>query len=362
MSTTIFLVIAAAVLVFIVIFQIAKASEYVSVLKGEENARKQNNKINGVLLLGFMVLGFIGVWYCNKLLYKTTLFPQGSASVEGEEIDTMFMLTTAVTGLVFVITQFLLFYFAWKYQEKEGRKAFYFPHNNKLELIWTVIPAIFLTVLVVFGLRFWFRITDDAPKGSLEVEIVGKQFGWIMRYPGKDKKFGKTYFRTIDDANSNSLGQVWANDETLKLTADPANFDDVVTTTTMYVVKGRPVKLIIGSRDVIHDVGLNHFRLKMDAVPGIPTLLWFTPKYTTKEMKERTGNPDFVYEISCDQMCGNGHYSMRGVIEVVTQEEFDVWMAKQKPNYYAAFPDKDPASKTPAAAADTTKAVVAVVK
>jgi cytochrome c oxidase subunit II len=121
----------------------------------------------------------------------------------------------------------------------------------------------------------------------------------------------------------------------------------------MYVVKGRPVKLIIGSRDVIHDVGLNHFRLKMDAVPGIPTTLWFTPKYTTKEMKERTGNPDFVYEISCDQMCGNGHYSMKGIVEVVTQEEFDIWLAKQTPNYLVANPDKAP--KAPVAA-DTTKA------
>jgi cytochrome c oxidase subunit 2 len=358
MSTTTYLVIAAAVLVFIVIFQISKASEYVSVLKGEENARKQNNRINGFLLLGFMVLGFIGVWYCNKMLYGSTLFPQGSASVEGEKIDEMFMMTTAVTGLVFVITQFLLFYFAWKYQEKEGRKAFFFPHNTKLELIWTVIPAIFLTVLVVFGLRFWFRITSDAPKGALEVEIVGKQFGWMMRYPGKDKAFGKTYFKVISDENSNPFGQIWENNDSLKLKADASNFDDVVTTTTMYIVKDRPVKLIIGSRDVIHDVGLNHFRLKMDAVPGIPTTLWFTPKYTTKEMKERTGNPNFAFEISCDQMCGNGHYSMRGVIEVVTQEEFDVWMAKQKPNYYVAFPEKDPAAVKPAV---DTMAVVPVV-
>ena len=90
---------------------------------------------------------------------------------------------------------------------------------------------------------------------------------------------------------------------------------------------------------------LPHFRLKMDAVPGTPTTLWFTPKYTTKEMKEKTGNPNFQYEISCDQMCGNGHYSMKGVIEVVTQAEFDVWMAQQKPNYYAAFPDKDPSNQ-----------------
>ena len=359
MTTTTYLILAGVVLLFIVIFQIAKASEYVSILNGEDKANKQSNRINGFLLLGFMILGFLGVWWCNKQLYGSTLFPQGSASVEGEKIDEMFMLTTAVTGLVFLITQFLLFYFAWKYQHKEGRKVFYFPHNNKLELIWTVVPAIFLTVLVVFGLRFWFRITSDAPKESMTVEIIGKQFGWIMRYPGKDNTFGKTYFKVISDEANNSLGQIWEDNETLKLKADPANYDDVVTTQTMYIVKGRPVKLIIGSRDVIHDVGLNHFRLKMDAVPGIPTTLWFTPKYTTKEMKQRTGNPDFVYEISCDQMCGNGHYSMKGIIEVVTQEEFDAWIGKQKPNYYVAFPDKDPSNK--ATATDSTATKIAAV-
>jgi cytochrome c oxidase subunit 2 len=128
---------------------------------------------------------------------------------------------------------------------------------------------------------------------------------------------------------------------------------------TVYLIKGKPVKFILGSRDVIHDVGLSHFRLKMDAVPGIPTTMWFTPKYTTKEMKEITGNPNFVYEISCDQLCGNGHYSMKGVIEVVDQEEFDAIMAKQKPYYYTAFPEKDPSAV--AAPADTT-VVAAVVK
>jgi cytochrome c oxidase subunit 2 len=360
MSTTTYLVIAAAVLIFIVIFQITKASEYVSVLKGENSSRKQSNRINGFMLLGFMIVGFIGVWFCNKELYGSTLFPHGSASVEGEKIDQMFMITTAVTGIIFILTQFLLFFFAWKYQEKEGRKAVFFAHSTKLELIWTAIPAIALTVLVVFGLKFWFRITSDAPKGALEVEIVGKQFGWTMRYPGRDKNFGRTFFKVISDEKSNSLGQIWEDNAALKLKADPANFDDVVTTQTMYIVKDRPVKLIINSRDVIHDVGLPHFRLKMDAVPGIPTTIWFTPRYTTKEMKERTGNPDFVYEISCDQMCGNGHYSMKGIIEVVTQEEFDMWMAKQKPNYYVAFPDKDPSNK-PAADTTTKPAVVAAV-
>jgi cytochrome c oxidase subunit 2 len=145
--------VAITAMIFIVIFQIAKASEYVSVLKGEEKSRKQNNKINAFLMIAFLILGFIGAWYCNELYFGKTLFPQGSASVEGEKIDEMLYITIAVTGVVFLITQTLLFWFAFKYQEQEGKKAFYFPHNTKLELIWTTVPAIFLTVLVVFGLK-----------------------------------------------------------------------------------------------------------------------------------------------------------------------------------------------------------------
>lgn len=113
-----FLLVALGALVFVVIFQIAKASEYVSVLKGEEKTRRQNNRINAFLLLGMLVFGLIGAWYCNELYYGKTLFPQGSASKEGEGWDFMFMLTTAITGFVFVITQVLLFWFSFKYQEK----------------------------------------------------------------------------------------------------------------------------------------------------------------------------------------------------------------------------------------------------
>jgi len=342
-----FLTIAVVVLIFVVIFQIAKASEYVSVLKGEEVSRKQNNKINGLLMVVFLVLGLVGVWYCNELLYDKTLLVQDAASVEGARVDSMLWVTLAVTGIVFIATQVILFVFAYKYQEDTNRKVVFFAHSTKLELIWTVIPAIALTVLVVIGLRNWFLFTGEPPKNAMVVEVTGKQFGWIYRYPGKDGSFGKKYYKNIDNA-SNSLGLIW-DDELAQ--------DDIVMEQTVYLIKGKPVKLILGSRDVIHDVGLSHFRLKMDAVPGIPTTMWFTPKYTTKEMKELTGNPNFVYEISCDQMCGNGHYSMKGVIEVVDQEEFDAIMAKQKPYYYSAFPEKDPS----AAPADTT-VVAAVVK
>jgi cytochrome c oxidase subunit 2 len=336
---SLYLSIAIIALIFVVIFQIAKASEYVSILKGEENSRKQNNKINGFLMLAFLVLGFIGVYVCNEYLFDKTLLAQEAASIQGEKVDQMLWITIAITGIVFIATQFLLFWFSYKYQENENRKVFFFAHSTKLELIWTAIPAITLTVLVIFGLRNWFFFTGEPPKNAMVVEVTGKQFGWIFRYPGKDAVFGKKYYRNIDPA-TNSVGIIWD---------DKFSQDDILTEQTMYVVKGQPVKLVIGSRDVIHDVGLSHFRLKMDAVPGIPTTMWFTPKFTTKEMREKTGNPNFTYEISCDQMCGNGHYSMKGIIEVVEQDEYDLWMAKQKAQYLVAFPDKDPEEAAKAA-------------
>ena len=352
-----YLTIAVIVLIFVVIFQIAKASEYVSLLKGESVSRKQNNKVNGFLMIVFLVLGLVGVWYCNELYFGKTLLVHPAASNHGEKVDSMLWWTLGVTGVVFIATQILLFWFAYKYQENENRKVYYFPHSNFLEMLLTVVPAIVLTGLVIYGLRNWFSFTGEAPNNAMVVEVTGKQFGWIFRYPGKDATFGKKYFKAIDAA-TNTIGLVWKDDATLNLKADPATLDDIVTEQTVYIVKDKPVKFIIGSRDVIHDVGLPHFRLKMDAVPGTPTTLWFTPKYTTKEMKEITKNPNFQYEISCDQMCGNGHYSMKGVVEVVTQEEYDAWIAKQKPYYFSAFPDADPANKK-LPASDTTKAATA---
>jgi cytochrome c oxidase subunit 2 len=352
---TTFFIVAVVVLVFLVIFQIAKASEYVAVLKGEKRALRQNNKINGFFMIAFLIAGLIGVYLCNEALVGKTLLVHDSASVEGEKVDEMLNVTLVITGAVFIITQILLFWFAYKYQESDKRKAYYFPHNNTMEIVWTVVPAIALTILVVIGLRNWFSFTGEAPKNALVVEVTGKQFGWIFRYPGDDGVFGKKYYRMIDDAN-NYLGLNWRDSAEYKIKDDPATHDDIVLQQTVYIVKNKPVKFIIGSRDVVHDVGLSWFRLKMDAVPGTPTTLWFTPKYTTKEMIERTGNENFQYEISCDQMCGNGHYSMKGVIQVVTQAEFDAWMAKQKPAYLAAYPERDPANQKQATpVADTTK-------
>jgi cytochrome c oxidase subunit II len=328
---------------FVITFQIAKASEYVGILKGEKKNNEQNNRINGFLMIVFLVLGLIGVFWCHEL-FKGKILGK-AASDHGEKIDQMLFITIVITGIVFFITQILLFWFSYKYQYTEKRKSFYFPHNNKLEVIWTVVPAIALTVLVGFGLMYWFQITGEAPKNAMQVEVTGKQFNWIFRYPGKDNVFGNKYYKNISDAENNSLGMLWD---------DPKSHDDIVVSNTMYLVVNQPVKMIINSRDVIHDVGLAAFRMKMDAVPGTPTTMWFTPKYTTEEMKKMTNNPDFEYEISCDQMCGRGHFSMKGVIQVVTPEEFVLWRAKQVPNYAQVMKDK-----MPAAGADSAKTTAA---
>jgi cytochrome c oxidase subunit 2 len=344
------------VLASVLIFQISKASEYVSVLKGEEKSFKQTNRINAFLFILFMVLGLFGAWWCNELLYDRTLLAQPAASDHGEKIDFMLWLTIIVTGVVFLLTQVLLFWFAFKYQYSEKRTSYFFPHNNKLELLWTVVPAIFLTILVGFGLFYWFKITGDAPKDAQIVEITGKQFNWMMRYPGKDNVLGRKNYRLTDASSGNALGVDWE---------DGASHDDVEAS-EMHLVVGKPVQLVINAQDVIHDVGLVHFRLKMDAVPGIPTTLWFTPKYTTEQMKKITGNKDFVYEISCDQICGSGHYSMRGVIVVETQEEYDAWMASKKPQYITvkegAAPAAPVADSTAAAATATMSKPLAQLK
>jgi cytochrome c oxidase subunit II len=352
MSTTWILV--AFILGFVIVFQIAKASEYVAILRGEERTRRESNRINAFLLLAFLIVGLWGVYYCNEKL-KDKILPEASSN-HGERIDTMIWITLGITFFVFVVTQVLLFWFCYKYQEQPERKAFYYPHNNKLEMIWTVIPAITLTVLVGFGLYYWFQITGEAPKDAQVVEVTGSQFKWEFRYPGKDGKLGRKYFKDINETKANPLGQIWS---------DPDNHDDIVGSQEMHLIVGKPVKLVIYAKDVIHDVGLAHFRMKMDAVPGQPTTMWFTPKYTTRQMREKYGQ-DFNYEISCDQMCGSGHYGMRGVVIVESEAEHKVFLAKMTPQYVtangggantAAAPAAGAATATPAA--DSTAAAPA---
>ncbi|MBK7692725.1 MAG: cytochrome c oxidase subunit II [Bacteroidetes bacterium] len=336
-------------LIFVVLYQVARSSEMVARIQGEEIFDKRRNKILAYSMLVLMVAFFVGIYACHQ--YMMPLMAPIAASDHGKNYDFMFFVTLVVTGIIFVLTQILLFWFAFKYQRTGDKVPFHFAHSTKLELVWTTIPAIAMAVLVAIGLKAWFTMTSDAPKGAMQIEIIGKQFNWISRYPGPDGVLGKRYFTNINDQD-NILGLDWK---------DQKNMDDIIVPNgEIRLVKDKPVELIIGSRDVIHDVGLTHFRMKMDAVPGITSRLWFTPTITTREMKEITGNENFVYEISCDQMCGVGHYSMRAVIIVETQAEHDAWLAKQQ-SYYA----QNHAPATPAAEApkvDSSKNITMNIK
>lgn len=339
------IIFALTTLVFIAIYQIAKATEHASILRGKEGEQYiSTNKLMAWLMLIVFILGMYGVYKCHYDMMELMLPTSIPASDHGEKYESMLKWTVYITGSVFIVTQALLFIFIFKYKDTGKRKAFFYPHNNNLEIFWTVVPAIVLVILVVIGLRNWVNMTSDAPQGATVVEITGKQFNWIIRYPGADGVFGKTDFRRINDAN-NPLGLVWD---------DPASKDDIIVQNgEMRLVVNQPVHLIIRSRDVIHNVGLPHFRMKMDAVPGIITSMWFTPKYTSAEMAKLTNMPDFVYEISCDQMCGKGHYSMRGTVIVESQQEYENWMKEQK-SYYVAESGQVQPAETPATPAPMT--------
>lgn len=340
---------ALVILVFIVIYQIARASEYVNIIRGEEETvSKKTNKFLAASLLIIFFLGMWGVYKCHE--YLAPLYLPESASTQGLAYESMLMTTLVITGAVFVITNFLLFWFSYKYQAKDGRKPLFYSHNNKLEVVWTTIPALTLMVLVAIGLKNWNNMTGKAPEDAMKVQVVGKQFNFIIRYPGKDGVFGKTNFRQINDVN-NVLGLDWN---------DPASKDDIIIENgEIHLINGQNVQFIINSRDVLHNLALPHFRMKMDAVPGITTTLWLTPRISTKKMKEITGNPDFVYEIPCSEMCGKGHYAMKGsVIVEENKADFDKWIAGQKSYWDTHFGPKEetPATATPAASDSTTVA------
>ncbi|GDX51929.1 cytochrome c oxidase subunit II [Bacteroidota bacterium] len=335
---TTYLVIAALLLIGMLVVQISKANEYINTLRGED-AELDTDKINGVLWLIFTILFLVGIVWSTW--YFSPLFLPESASEHGHWIDTMFNITLILTGIVFVLTQAALGWFAWKYHGKKGKLGFYYPENNKLEMIWTVVPAIALTILVVVGLYYWFRITGPASADARVVEITGKQFNWLVRYPGPDGKLGTNNWKLIDETNA--VGIDFNNKDGL---------DDVMPTELHFEVN-KPYLLKIGARDVIHDVGLPHFRIHMDAMPGLPTHFKFTPTITTDEMKKKTNNPNFDYELCCDYLCGKGHSAMKMMVYVDTKEQYQAWLQKQKSFYETAIKGTDEEKKFKVAATGT---------
>lgn len=310
-------------------------------------ANWDRNKVNGLLMLVFITFGTIAAVWGTMLYNDQYILIHNPASDHGVEIDNLFYMTATITGLVCFLTNALLFYFAYKYSGREGKKAAYYPENNKLEIIWTAVPAAVIALLVLFGMNTWWKITGDAPADRIEIELTGKQFSWDIRYPGLDNKFGVVTWDSINDAANNSYGYHFTSDK---------NGQDDFNPQEIYLPVGKPVKVLIRARDVLHCASMPHFRLKMDAVPGMTTSFWFTPLITTDSMRRVRNNPKFVYELACQEICGGGHWNMRRVIHVVTQAEYGKWVASQKPSYLAWKEANSPKVEMPAAPkADTTQ-------
>ena len=263
----------------------------------------------GLVLL--IVIWLITLASTYFFVAKTWWLPTG-ASAAAPLIDRHFTVTFILMGIVFVAAQLSLGFLVWKYRDRgSSSKAVYSHGNTTLEVLWTVLTAVLFIGLNLMSSSIWaserFR---PAEPGALQVEVTGMQFAWYFRYAGPDGKFGATKPELIDPSagGESALGLD---------TSDPAAKDDVVTG-TMYVPVNREVEVILKAHDVIHSFFVPSMRFKQDAVPGIAIRMHFTPI--------STGD----YEIACAELCGLGHYKMHGMLRVVSQEEFDKWLAARE--------------------------------
>lgn len=321
------------VLVLVILYQIFKVSNLVNIARGRKESGRVDsaNSINAGLFMLFMVVSLGGFYWYSFAYFDDYTLPV--SSIHGKLTDTLFWITMGVTVVAFSIISMIMFWFIYAYQYKEGRKAKFYPDNHYLELAWTIIPAIVLAVLIFTGLRAWNDITSPASKEAEVIELVGQQFAWTARYPGvKDNELGKHNFQLIDAVNEFGLDL-----------QDKNSFDDFKSL-ELHIPKGKEILLKIRAKDVLHSVYLPHFRVKMDAVPGMPTQFKFVATKTTQEMRDELGNPNFNYEMACAEICGRGHFSMKMPVVVDDEETYERWKAaqeswlKQNPDYMNKVP------------------------
>jgi len=191
--------------------------------------------------------------------------------------------------------------------------------SSYVEVAVVVAEAV---LLLGFSVPLWAARVDQFPaeKDAVRVRVVGQQFAWNIHYPGPDGIFGKTDIKLVD-AQSNPLGI----DK-----KDPAAADDFTTVNQLHLPVNKPAIVYLSSMDVIHSFGLQEMRVKQDAIPGLVTPVWFEPTVSSDDMKKRKGDDKWSYEISCAQLCGLGHYRMRGYVTIDTADQFATWTAEQE--------------------------------
>lgn len=373
------------VLGVIAIAQLMRLYELSSKLRktGEHDISNRDNRLNAKLLLGFMIVFFTAVIW---MFFHFGFTGRGvSASEHGHAIDWLMNLNLIIICTVFFLTNTLLFVFAHKYVKKPGVNAFYYPHNNKLEMVWTVIPAVVLAVIIIFGLKEWNEATDDAAPESIRVELFSKQFDWTARYSGQDNTLGRFDYKltndeknplalmttetidlAIDEMENGSTGlkalEAKLNDPSIMLSPDDrdamskdlkrkqklirllyqmksnhdskidaAAWDDIIQKDTLYLCKGKEYEFNFRSKDVIHSALFPHFRVQMNCVPGLTTRFKFTPDMTTEEMREIKKDENFNYILMCNKICGGAHYKMKMFVVVLDEDDYMNWM-KSKAN------------------------------
>jgi len=346
---TVFLALSVLVLVAIAIWQLAKIFELSQVKKENTQVADDNdNDLNGKLMFAFLVFIYLITIY-SFWNYSSVLLPE-SSSEHGKDYDQLMLISMVVIFIVQTITQALLHYFAYKYRGQKDRKALFYADNNRLELIWTFIPAVVLAALILYGLYTWSDVMNiEEEEDALVIELYAQQFNWKARYAGEDGVLGDANVRFLQDFDGKNLVGIDAT--------DPNGLDDVVVQELHFPV-GRQVILKMRSQDVLHSAYLPHFRVQMNCVPGMITEFGFVPDKTTEEARRdpdmvakvkkinaiRTENSkaliaegeeglepyEFDYLLLCNKICGASHYNMQMKVVVETPEEFEKWMQEQQ--------------------------------
>ena len=341
------LVIIVLVLLAVALWQLTKIFDLTqvgSISDDSQVASDNDNNVQGYLMFGF--LAFIYIFTIYGLFTWGGLVLHTPASAHGDQVDYLMNISWVLLFVVQAITQVLLHYFAFKYRGKKGQKALYFADNNKLEAIWSIIPAVVLAGLILYGLYAWTNIMFiDDEEDTVVIELYAQQFKWSARYAGEDNVLGKANVRYIEGINTLGVDL-----------SDPNAQDDIVVS-ELHIPKGRKVHFKMRSQDVLHSAYMPHFRAQMNCVPGMVTEFAFEPIYTTAEYRElpymvekvshindlrakksiklvAKGDSGldpytFDYLLICNKICGASHYNMQMKIVVDTPEDYKKWIKEQ---------------------------------
>ena len=212
-------------------------------------------------------------------------FPENLSSV-GSQVDRLFVVILWITGIIFLLVEAALLFFLLRYRHGAHPRAAYVHGHQTAEVIWTVVPAIIVTALALASQRVWAHVRGTPPPHQLEVEIVAEQFAWNIRYAGPDGRLHTT--------------------------------DDLETINQLHLPVGQVVLVHLKSKDVIHSFFVPQFRTKLDAVPGLTGRLWVQPTKTAQ------------VEMVCAELCGLGHYRMRGYVTIDSPEAFHAWLEQTR--------------------------------